>query len=433
MYWRTLPALGLCLFILGVMWAPVGAQRAGAFRGSSADPAIAYATTPLNNAVVEVNKKLQDGAVQLTFDGRSGFLRSALEALKIPVDSQLLVFSRTSLQGKRINEQNPRALFFNDRVALGWVRGGDVLEVAAHDESAGVVFYTLEQRADATAGPPQFKRAFECLGCHVTGSTLGVPGLLMFSTTRPEPPQVSGLPRPIDHGDSLGRRFGGWFVTGSTGSAPHMGNDAAALDGRTSRELGSVEGLFDADGYRALSSDIVAHLLLTHQAGMTNLLTRAGWEARAADPSLHPPFTSTPEQDARIAVVMSGVASEVVDYLLFVDEAKLTDRVLGGSGFAERFAAGGPRDRKGRSLYELDLNRRLMKYPCSYLIYSPAFDALPPSVKDPIYRRLWEVLSGQEQDPRYRSALSRADRQSIVEILRDTKKDLPRYFQNVTR
>ena len=149
-----------------------------------------------------------------------------------------------------------------------------------------------------------------------------------------------------------------------------MGNDAAALDGRANRELASVEGLFDADGYRALSSDIVAHLVLTHQAGMTNLLTRAGWEARAADPSLHPPFTPTPGEDARVAVMMSGVASEVVDYLLFIDEAKLTDRVRGGSGFAERFSTSGPRDRKGRSLYELDLNRRLLKYPCSYLIYS---------------------------------------------------------------
>ena len=194
-----------------------------------------------------------------------------------------------------------------------------------------------------------------------------------------------------------------------------------------------MEGLFDAEGYRALSSDIVAHLVLTHQAGMTNLLTRASWEARAADPSLHPWFTPTPGQEARIAVVMSGVASEVVDYLLFIDEAKLTDRVRGGSGFADRFSTSGPRDRKGRSLYELDLNRRLMKYPCSYLIYSPAFDALPPLAKDPIYRRLWEVLSGQEQDPRYQAALSRADRQSIVEILRETKKDLPQYFQNVTR
>jgi hypothetical protein len=401
--------------------------------GSSDDPAIRYGTAPLNNAVVEVNKKLQDGTAQLTFEGRSGFLRSALEALQIPVDSQLLVFSRASLQGRQINDQNPRALFFNERVALGWVRGGAVIEVAAHDESAGVVFYTLEQRADATTSPPQFRRAFQCLGCHMAGDTLGVPGLLMFSTTRPGQSPGFDLPRRVDQNDSLQRRFGGWFVTGSTGSAQHLGNDVAALDGRASRELVSVAGLFDAEGYRSLSSDIVAHLVFTHQAGMTNLLTRASWEARAADPWLHAPFTSSPEEEARIAVMMNGIASEVVDYLLFVDETKLTGQVRGGSGFAERFSRIGPRDRQGRSLYELDLNRRLMKHPCSYLIYSPAFDALPPAAKDPIYRRLWNVLSGEEPDVRYRSALSLADRQSIVEILRDTKKGLPPYFQNVTR
>jgi len=119
--------------------------------------------------------------------------------------------------------------------------------------------------------------------------------------------------------------------------------------------------------------------------------------------------------------------------LLFVDEAKLTEPVRGGSGFAERFASIGPRDQKGRSLHELDLNRRLMKYPCSYLIYSPAFDALPPAAKEPIYKRMWEVLSGQERDARYKTALSLADRRAIVEILRDTKKDLPQYFQGAVK
>jgi len=400
--------------------------------GSSEDPAIAYTTARLNNAVADVNRRLQDGSLRFTFDSSSGFLRSAREALQIPIDSQMLVFSRTSLQGKRIGEQNPRALFFNDRVALGWVRGGDLLEVAAHDETAGVVFYTLEQKADA-AGAPQFQRAFICLGCHMAGNTLGVPGLLMFSTTRAEPNQFSGIPRHIDHSDPITRRFGGWFVTGSTGSVRSMGNEVAALDARPSHELASVEGLFDAAGYPALSSDVVAQMVLTHQAGMTNLLTRAAWEARAADPSLHAPFTSTPEQQASISAVMTGVASEVVDYLLFVDEARLTERVRGASGFAERFSTSGPRDRKGRSLYELDLSRRLMKYPCSYLIYAPAFDALPPLAKAPVYKRLWEVLSGEEKDPRYRSALSLTDRQAIVEILRETKKDLPQYFQGAIR
>jgi hypothetical protein len=429
---RTFLALGVGVFAIAIVSSPVDAQRAGAFRGSTDDPAINYATAPVNNVVEDVNRALQAGALRLSFEGRAGYLRSAIEALEIPVDSQLLVFSRASLQGKQISEQNPRAIFFNDRVALGWVRGGDLLEVAAHDERSGVVFYTLDQRADAP-DPPRFKRAFICLGCHMAGDTLGVPGFLMFSTTRPNPAQGFSLPRFVDQTDALERRFGGWFVTGSTGKTKHMGNEAAALDDRTSRELTSVAGVFDADGYRTLSSDIVSHLVFTHQIGMTNLLTRAGWQARVADPALHPPYSAAPGEEERIALLMKGVASEVVDHLLFVGEAPLTDRIHGQSGFAERFAASRPRDRQGRSLYELDLNRRVMKYPCSYLIYSPAFDALPPRAKDPIYARLWEVLSGEERDARYQKALSRADRQAIVEILRDTKKELPSYFAGAIR
>jgi hypothetical protein len=429
---RTLLALAVCPFLVGIVSSEIDAQRAGGFRGSTEDPAIKYSTAPVNNLVADVNKRIQDGALQLTFEGRAGYLRSALDALQIPVDSQLLVFSRASLQGKQVGEQNPRAIFFNDRVALGWVRGGDVIEVAAHDASAGVVFYTLDQRPDASS-PPQFTRAFVCLGCHMAGDTLDVPGLLMFSTRPPDATRGFSLPRFVDHSEPLARRFGGWFVTGSTGTASHLGNAAAALDGRASRELTSVDGLFDADGYRTLSSDIVAHLVFTHQTGMTNLLTRAGWQARVADPTLHPPFTAAPGEEERIALMMQGVASEVVDHLLFIDEAPLTDRVRGQSGFAERFSAIGPRDRKGRSLHELDLTRRLMKYPCSYLIYSPPFDALPQRAKDPIYQRLWDVLSGTERDARYQAALSRADRQAIVEILRDTKKDLPPYFRGTIR
>jgi len=429
---RTALALGLALNLVAGLWVTLDAQRAGSFMGSSEDPAIKYSTAPVNNVVEDVNRKLQEGSTQIAYEGRGGFLRSALDALQLPADSQLLVFSRDSLQGKLVNEQSPRAIYFNDRVMLAWVRDGEFIEVAAHDQSAGVVFYTLEQRDGPTNRAPQFIRTFRCLGCHASGDTLGVPGLVMFSTEQHDPSLGPGLPRRVDHSEPLSRRFGGWFVTGSAGST-HMGNPGEALKGEAGRPLASVQGLFDLDGYRAVSSDIVAHLVFAHQAGMTNLLTRAGFEARAADPLLHPPFTSSPDEDARIASMMAGVASEVVDYLLFIDETKLTGQVRGGSGFAERFSAVGPRDRKGRSLRDLDLNRRLMKYPCSYLIYSPAFDALPRAIKDPIYRRLWEVLSGQERAERYRTALSLADRQSIVEILRETKSDLPPYFQTAVR
>jgi len=394
---------------IGLAWAlargpaPLVAQRGGMFLGSADDPAIAYSTASLNNVVASVNRKLQDGAVHLTFQGRSGYLQSALDALDISVDSQMLVFSPTSLQARRINERNPRALFFNDRVALGWVRDGDFIEVAAHDATEGVVFYTLSQQP---TGRPEFRRSFRCLACHVAGDTLGVPGLLMFSTTTSPDGAVKSV--ATDHRSPLADRFGGWYVTGS------------------------VSGLFDADGYPSMSSDIAALLVLSHQTHMTNLLTRAGWEARAADPLRHPPFVAAPGEEQRIGQMMNAVAAEVVDYLLFVDEAPL-EGVPSSSGFIERFAAAGPRDAKGRSLHQLDLTRRLMKYPCSYMVYSDAFDALPPAAKDPIYRRMWEVLSGADGDARYRSALSRADRQAVVEILRDTKKDLPVYFGAVSR
>ena len=200
------------------------------FLGSANDPAIAYATAPVKNAVVDVNQKLLDGTIQLKYDGRSGYLQSALEALEIAVDSQVLVFSRTSLQAKRISQANPRALFFNDGVALGWVRDGEVIEVAAHDAKQGIVFYELDQKPAEPGAPPQFRRDFKCLGCHMAGDTLGVPGLLNFSTTTPP---GGGFAKSVmmDHRMPLEARYGGWFVTGSTGTGTHHGNEATAFAG----------------------------------------------------------------------------------------------------------------------------------------------------------------------------------------------------------
>jgi hypothetical protein len=394
------------------------------FLGSADDPAIQYSAAPLSNAVDELNRRLQDGSARLTFEGRSGYLRSAIDALKLPLDSQLLLYSKGSLQGRQVSPSSPRALFFDDRVALGWVRDADLLEVAAHDARVGLVFYTLEQRP---AERPVFKREFRCLGCHMTGETSGIPGLLMFSSTIDPASNRDMRILTMDHRSPYTERFGGWFVTGSSGAAGHLGNQVPALQGRRADDMASVAGLFDADGFVGATSDIAALLTFSHQSQMINLLTRASWEARAADPALHPGGAG---QTQLVETLMSGVADEVVDYMLFVDEAPLPNAIRGRSGFAERLSASGPRDRKGRSLYELDLTRRLMKYPCSYLIYSPAFDALPPLAKAPIYRRLWQVLSGQAREPRYRS-LSLADRQAIVEILKETKSDLPAYFTAV--
>ena len=128
------------------------------------------------------------------------------------------------------------------------------------------------------------------------------------------------------------------------------------------------------------------------------------------------------------ASALASTAAELVDSLLFIDEVPLPVKVQGSSGFAEVFSAQGPRDTKGRSLRDLDLSRRLLKYPCSYLIYSPAFDALPARAKTAVYERLWTVLSGKDPDAAYKK-LSPADRQAIIEILRETKAGLPDTFK----
>jgi hypothetical protein len=242
----------------------------------------------------------------------------------------------------------------------------------------------------------------------------------------------------------LDQRWGGWFVTGNAVPAQHMGNAAVI---RTEVELSrpvtlpahlqSVDGQFDTKGYPSRYSDVAALMVLGHQTHMTNLLTHLGWEARRAEYEQTTAVNRTApgrNSDAENSSTdrVRNAANDLVDYLLFLDEAPIASRMKGSSGFAETFSTQGPRDRQGRSLRQLDLGQRLMRYPCSYMIYSEAFDALPSAAKDAVYRRLWQVLSGQETAKAY-ARLSLADRQAIVEILRDTRKNLPDYFQAVTR
>lgn len=397
--------------------AVASAQRRDVFVQSRLIPAIAYDTTDTDDPVARVNKKLADGSVSLTFEPDNGYLRSALAALSLPVESQGLVFSQTSFQGPLINVRNPRAVYFNDTTSLGWVRGADMIEVAAQDARQGVIFYYLRQEP---TGQPRFQRSNECLACHLSWDTLGVPGL-MVQSVNPLPDEYSYVVGfNNNHASPFAQRFGGWFVTGTYGRVRHMGNipvmpeDKGKLKVPDPRELASVQGLFDLKGFPSAHSDVAALLVLAHQAAMTNHLTRLGWEARAA--------AAAPGADARERVMEA--ASDFVDYLLFIDEEPLRAPVKGTSGFAEKFSAQGPRDSKGRSLHQLDLQTRLLKYPCSYMIYTEAFDALPAAAKDAVYARMWHILSGAETNRRY-AVLKPADRAAILEILRETKKDLP--------
>jgi hypothetical protein len=87
---------------------------------------------------------------------------------------------------------------------------------------------------------------------------------------------------------------------------------------------------------------------------------------------------------------------------------------------------------EGRSLRDLDLKQKLFRYPCSFLIYSEAFDSLPKPASDEVFRQLWAALTGQRRDAKF-SAIPEADRTAVLDILRQTKPGLPEYFHRLTR
>jgi hypothetical protein len=394
----------------------VVAQRPDAFMASRDHAAIRYTATAPTDPVARLNQRLAAGE-RLASEPVSGYLKSVLAALDISPTSQMLVFSPTSAQADRISFLNPRAIFYRDDVAVGWVRGADTLELVGHDPKQGAIFYTLDQ----SAATPRFVRdTTTCLECHLTWDTLAVPGWTatsMYPLPDDKNAYANGL--PTDQRSRLSERWGGWFVTGQTGGARHMGNLPVmpADKGKSkiavpTRPLESVTGVVDTAGFPTPYSDVVSLLVFNHQTQMLNLLTRIGWEARVAE--------VVPANLPRV----KDAAADVVDYMLFVDDAPLAGKVQGGSGFAEQFAAAGPKDSRGRSLRELDLTRRVFKYRCSYLIYSDAFEALPAAAKAAVYDRMATVLTGRDTAAKYRS-FTQAERQAVLEILRDTKKDLP--------
>ena len=388
------------------------AQRPDAFVESRSHPAIDYNSAPVNTAITELNQKLDDGKATLSFDATSGYLRSTLDALSVPIESQMLVYTQTSMQGEKINSRNPRAVYFNDTVAVAWVRGGMVLEAWAQDPRQGTVFYTLDQEQ---ARPPRFGRRLECVTCHVTWETLGVPGSMVLTTFPRKTDRDYADGHAVDHRSDIADRWGGWYVTGRHAPTRHMGNLPLFMSPpfpQPARARQSVEGEFDLAGYPTPYSDVVALMVFEHQTRMLNLITRAGWESRVAALRKGDPVAA--------AARVRNAVNDLVDYMLFADEAPLTERIEGSSGFAEMFSAKGPRDAKGRSLREFQLETRLMRYPLSYEIYSPAFDALPGDVKDAVCRRLRDVLSGTETDPKF-AHLTPAVRKAIVEILKETK------------
>ena len=284
---------------------------------------------------------------------------------------------------------------------VAYVPGGD-LELAVTDPEAGVAFYGLT--------PPR-----RCLPLHADDALsrvslhaayARVPGLFVASVGVTERGAPLTEPTVTDHRTPFSERWGGWYVDGD--APPSLAPAPPSSDA------------FDGSRYLRPWSDPVALMTLEHQTQMVNLLTRLAWESRL---HRHGGLIGL-----RAGRANEGPVDEVLAYMLFVDEAPLGEgrgrTVSLQSGVSRR----GPHDRFGRSLRDFDLVTRLFRYPLSYMIYSRAFDAIEPVVREFLLRRLYDVLIGTIRDRSTTVCRLRTDRRSCP-ILRDTKPNLPTYWR----
>ncbi|MHA3770170.1 hypothetical protein ACXR0O_01375 [Verrucomicrobiota bacterium sgz303538] len=413
-------------FVLLVCGATIA--QAEDFQGSThqlpyEEEVIHYSQQVPEDPIAQLQQKLNKGEIKLHWDDNFGYLPSVLEALKVPASSQMLVFSKTSLQRKLITPKNPRALYYNDDVYVGYIPGAPLMEISAVDPKLGGIFYTLEQEK---VRKPKFTRESDCLRCHGSARSLGVPGHILRSIATDDTGEIdtSSETEQVNQCTPLADRWAGWYVSGQHGAQAHRGNligaEAFARHAQEPNFLGnlaSLEQFFETKSYLRPKSDIVALMVLEHQTHMHNYITRLNYE------------TQMMMQTYGHIRYLKNQINAFLRYMLFTEEVPLTEPVSGDPAFVNGFATLALRDNKGRSLRDMDLQTRMFKYPCSYLIYSPAFDSLPEIMRAHLLERLWKILTGEDKDPQF-AKIAPADRQAILEIIRETKPNLPDYWKN---
>lgn len=394
---------------------------------------INYSVSTPNDALTALQARIAAGTVQF-HGGELEMLQTLLRELGVGVDTQTLVFSRTSFQRSRIRPDQPRALYFSDAVYVGWVPGG-LAEVTAVDPVLGPVFYTFELPSKK-GGVAKAVRDTDCLRCHGGAFVREIPGVFVRSVF----PDHNGDPLlrhgtlVVDDETPFEQRWGGWYVTGYRGDAAHRGN---ALSSERGDQLvftpatirpDELSAKFDTSAYLRPTSDVVALLVVEHQMAVQNSLTHAGFAARrmiAYQHGLQKTFkeaqTDEPAYDS-VKSVFASSAQDVVDRLLFRNAAPLPEGIVGHEGFRENFAKGAPCSRSGHALKDLRLNGRLFAQRCSYLIYSKSFHALPEPLKARVWDRLDAALRSRDPKDRY-AYLPAEEKQRIREILIETHPD----------
>jgi len=361
----------------------------------------------------------ESGQIALDRGSEKGFLLSVLKTLEIPASSQMLVFSTTSLQLSLISPSNPRALFFNEDVYLGYVPGGRI-EIVSLDPELGGIFYIFDIPKDAR--PLRVERSERCMNCHAGEDTGHVPGLVVKSVI-PGPTGGSLTAYRLaqtGHAIPFEERFGGWYVTGRHGITNHWGNLTGRLSAGSLTKIPNPPGeRFSFAKYPMATSDVLPQLLLEHQAGFVNRVVEASYRARTAlhagDGKLAPARVKELDEQAKI----------VTRYLLFADEVPLPPGgVEGDAAYKADFLRTRHATADGASLNDFDLRTRLFKHRCSYMIYSPIFAGLPPAMKQRVYERLGGALGLEKPDAEY-AYLPAAEKQAIRSILKATLADLP--------
>jgi hypothetical protein len=386
-------------------------------------PSIGYAAGVAGNPVADLPGRLQRGEVKLTWEAPRGYLDSLLEALDISPASQVLVFSRTSLQAPYIGSGTPRAIYFNDHTYVAWVQGSQHMEVLTIDGRRGPLFFTIH---NAPGKPLALEReSLRCMACHDSAALQpgGIPRVLLLSS--PVEPQANppSRTRPVEvtHAMAIEDRWGGWFVTGSLGAQLHVGNlplagmpDPAVRNIHNRSNLAGLQDYIDATPYITDKSDVVALLVLEHQAYVQNLITRVHYEAAAQEGTAKAQRWSA--LPARQQAALQPALDQLVVALTFQDERRLLGRIRGGAGFEGHFTARGPADAQGRTLRDFDLRRRTFRHPLSYLLYSEQFDELPAAIHDYIYERIVAAFGTPSGD----ETLD-AERGAALQILSATK------------
>ena len=378
-----------------------------------------YWERPLNDRFSQLKEELESGRLPLDYSGELAFLKSLLKALEIPESSQLMLFSTTSLQLRLINPGNPRAIYFNEDLYIGYIPGGRI-EVVAMNPELGGVFYIFD--IPRGGNRVNVERATRCMNCHASEDTMHVPSLLVKSVV---PGPNSGSLKAFRIGESghaipFAERFGGWHVTGADAGLEHQGNATGRyVKGKIVTSANPPGYRFRWNRYPVRTSDILPHLLLEHQTGFANRVLKAGYKARSFLKEGEGKLT------AAHAGEMAGEVEEVVRYLLFVDEVSLPSGGLEGDVAFKRAFGGNRRPTAdGLSLKDFDLRTRLFRHRCSYMIYTPVFQGLPTEIKRRIYARLDAVLGAEVAVPGYEK-LPLEERQTIRRILSETLPDYP--------